>query len=474
MPDRLFNTFQIAALLRTSPCAVDQWIADGQLRSVYTIKGAAHVSESDLFEFIENQGLDIRDAPDQNPVTGQGDESCCVAPTEDPEPIVEEAVEPVEPGQPDESDELPAPSPAPEPSGPQAGQICDAILTDAIKHGAQAIHLTPQPEGLKLQLRINSDLNDKPHFGQRLPEELRREIIACMLNRADPDIVPGDINVPHSIEFFRPIEGVELKFRLSVLPTVNGPRLVISTPLGADVTLPEGPAGVRLDELLRGDGLILAASKRRFGRDHTLRALLGRSETLGRSVVAIEQRIEPYLEDVVQVQLDSLQGLTYAAVAAELEHQDADTILLTELRDPSTASAAFNAAHDGALVIAGINACSASGAMVELLEMGLEPWPLGTTLKAIVEQSMVRTVCEHCHGGCDRCAHTGWSGTTLLSGVVFIEGRLRELIRTGGSPEQLARAVAQTSESSLTDAAQAAVDAGVTTMEEVAHLLIGA
>ena len=133
----------------------------------------------------------------------------------------------------------------------------------------------------------------------------------------------------------------------------------------------------------------------------------------------------------------------------------------------------MDAAHDGSLVIAGINAHSAASAMDELLVMGLEPWPLGGALKAIVEQTSVRTLCPRCQGGCDACEQTGWSGRKVLSGVVFIDAHLGELIRTGGSPQQFAQIVAQTSQTSLSDAAQAAVDAGETTVEEVAHIFVG-
>ena len=103
--------------------------------------------------------------------------------------------------------------------------------------------------------------------------------------------------------------------------------------------------------------------------------------------------------------------------------------------------------------------------------MGLEPWPLAATLKAIVAQASVRTLCEHCDGGCDRCGQTGWSGSTVLSGVVFIEGQLAELIRTGGSAEQFQRAIAQTAPGSLAHTAHLSVDTGITTPAEIARIL---
>ena len=559
MTERLFNTFQIASLLRAAPGAVVEWMVKGWLNSSRTPGGVSQVTESDLVRFLEDQGFDFgeeltgaftaeqRDEvyrrararkaaangagapvktarsvaapePDQPDEADEPSEPVYDQPAEVDEPSepvydqpaeADESSEPVydqpaeadEPSEPVydqpvetddqpeaempeiEADELPLPE-APEVplvdaalSGLLAGQICDAILADAVKHGARAVHLTPHRDGLKLQLRINGSLRDKPQFNRRLPDGLRREIIACFLNRANLDIAAGDLVVPHSVEFTRSIEGSQLTLRLSALPTVNGPRLVICMPCPvADIELLalEDAARPRLEKLLQGDGLIVVASKRRIGRDLTLRALLAAADTDGRNVIAIEQNSQPELDDVAQIQIDPLVGLTCATAMAAMEDQDADTIILTELRDPATALAAFDAAHDGALVIAGINAISALAAISELLAMGLEPWPLASTLKAIVEQASVRTLCEHCRqsaGGCDLCAQTGWSGRMVLSGVVFVEGQLAELIRTGAADEQFERAIAQIGSGSLAHAAQVAVDTGVTTPAEVARIL---
>ena len=185
----------------------------------------------------------------------------------------------------------------------------------------------------------------------------------------------------------------------------------------------EDAARTRLEELLQADGLILVAAKRRTGRDMTLRALLDAVDTDGRSAIAVERNSAPDLDNVVQVQINPAAGLTYAAAMAAMEHQDADAIVLTELRDPATALNAFDAAHDGALVIAGINANSASEALTELLAMGIEPWPLGGTLKAIVEQG-ART------------------DTTPPSSVTFVEGQLVEVIRYAGTAAQRDQALA--------------------------------
>ena len=516
MTERFFSTFQIASLLHAAPAAVVEWMDKGRLNFSRTPGGAVHIAESDLVRFLEDQGFHFGEELNHCLTPEQRDEVYRQAldgkagannPNAPIETVTEVAVsrqdqtdEPDQPSEPVddeperkndrietetpgiEANELSLPE-APQappidaaPRGdPRAGQICDAILADAVKQGARAVHLTPQGDGCKLQLRINGSLHDKPHFNDRLPDGLRREIVARFLNLANLDIVPEDLAVPHSVEFVRPIEGAPLTLRLSVLPTVNGPRLVIHMPHRPAAGLGlENAARTRLEKLLQGDGLIVVASKRRTGRDLTLRALLGTTHTDGCSAIAIERNSQPHLDDVVRIKIDRAAGLTCATAMGAMEYQDADVILLTELRDPGTALAAFDAAHDGALVIAGVNANSALGAIRELLAMGLEPWPLAATLKAIVEQASVRTLREHCWqspGGCGRCGHTGWSGSAVLSGVVFIEGQLVELIRTGAAVKQLELAIVQESSTSLAHTAQAAVNTGLTTPAEIARIL---
>ena len=502
MTERFFSTFQIASLLRAAPGAVVEWMDKGWLSSTRTPGGAVQVAESDLVRFLEDQGFDFGEELSAAVTAEQRDEAYRRAlarkavangasdPVETETAVAVSEPDEDEPNQPDEPDEdepneppegqageLPLPElpQAPpvdaEPSKPRAGQICDAILADAVKQGARAVHLTPYRDGLKLQLRINDSLHDKPNFDRRLPDGMGREIIACFLNRANPDIAPGALAVPRSAEFTRSIEGLRLALHLSALPTVNGPRLVIRIPHRPAALVLEDAARVRLEELLGGDGLIVVASKRRIGRDQTLRALLADADTFGRGVIAIEQNAQGDLDNVARIQINPPAGLTCATAMAAMEYQDADTIVLTELRDPAVALAAFDAAHDGALVIAGINANSAPAATDALLAMGLEPWPLAATLKAIVEQASVRTLCEHCDGGCDRCGQTGWSGSAVLSGVVFIEGQLVDLIRAGGSIEQFERAISQAGGGSLAHVARAAVDAGITTPAEAARIL---
>ena len=482
MTERLFSTYQIAKLLGTTLGSVTKWMDDGSLSFCRMQDGTTRVTESALIKFLTEQGIDLGEVlvkagyakvapvddtsarlPQTVPAeTDRTAKATIAVPPDEPiedepiddepiddEPIDDEPIddEPIDdepdrtddrpPEQQSDDDEIAPPAesfeetPATQPaeaasSDLRAEQICDAMLVDAAGQGAQTISLTPYRDRLLVQLRTGGVLHDKPNFDGDLPDELRREVIARLLNRADPDIDPEAPAVLQNAEFTRRIDGQDLTLRLSALPTVHGPRLVIHMPGPAadiDSLALEDTARGRLETLLQADGLIVVASKRKTGRDLTLRALLNAADTDGRSVITIERNPAPHLDNAAQLQIDPAAGLTYAVAAGALEHQDADAIILTELRDPATAAKAFDAAHDGALVIAGVNANSASAAIIELLAMGLEPWPLGGTLKAIVEQSSQP----------DR---------TVSSSVVFVEGQLAKVIRDR-THEQRDQAIAQ-------------------------------
>ncbi|MDP6634297.1 MAG: ATPase, T2SS/T4P/T4SS family [Phycisphaerae bacterium] len=515
MTERLFSTYQIAKLLDTTLGSITRWMDNGSLRFHRISDGTTRITESALIDFLTEQGInlgevlakagytkvstsgDSEDAERQeySPQEAPDDPDETVtdlAPAESIDDEPDQAIAPppeqlntIAPAPADESPSVTVPLQPPEIPRPdmQADQICDAIFADAAAQGAQTIHLTPGRDRLVLQLRIDGALRDKLNFDSNLTDDLRTKIVACVLKRANPDIEPDTLSVPISAEFTQTIEGQDVALRLSALPTVRGARLVIHMPSPtADLELLglDDSSAPRLEKLLQADGLILVASKRRTGRDLALQALLNATKTNGASVITIGGNSTPGLDNVAHLHIDPPAGLTYATATDAVKHQDADAIVLTELRDPETALNAFEAAHDGSLVIAGTNAHSARQAITQLRAMGIESWPLGGTLKAVIEQASVPLLCEHCKQqsdnssyepvGCGRCGHTGWAGRTVLSGIVFTDGQLADLIRTGAPNEQIEHAVAQ-SPGSLARVARTAVARGLTTPAQTARIL---
>ena len=477
MTERLFSTYQIAKLLGATLGSVAQWMDKGDLNFCRMPDGSAQITESDLIKFLTEQGIDLgevlakagytkvaaTDAEDSSPtqpVSDETDDAITETTTslttndaitneseqhqsdqdeaDDDETDSDEAEQdeaeqdeadgdetdrtddqphPLETAPSDKSPRETTPEQPLETARPElrAEDICDEILTEAAAQNAQTIHLTPRPDNLLLQLRTNGRLHDKLNCNRHIPDTMTPQIIACLLQRANPDIDPENLPGPLNAEFSHSIDGRDVRLRVSALPTVHGTRLVIHMPRQtADIESfdLEDTARTQLEKLLQADGLILVAAKRRTGRDTILQTLLNAADTDRRIAIAIEQSPAPDIDNVVRLQIDPASGLSYAEAITGIEHQDADAIVITELRDPTTALKAFDLAHDGALVIAGINANSASAAISEMLTMGVEPWPLGGTLKAVVERIPLA----------DR---------TMTTRVIFIEGRLSEIIRGG-------------------------------------------
>ena len=476
MTERLFSTYQIAKLLGTTLGAVNRHMEEGVLRFRRMPDGTTRVTESELIDFLTRQGMDLDKVLSKAGYTKVS---------------LDKKISDVKSqSEPDETVDEPAPGPitkttvkAPE-SSPRAAQVCDAIFSDAKNHRAETIHFTPYRSGLVLQLRIDGQLRNKPNFSRNLPEPLRREIVAHLLGLADPSIEPDKLRVPIYSEFALTIDSQKMWVRLSGVPTAFGVKLVIRMPRqSADLARLEIDSDTQadLELLLESGGLIVVAASQKTARDEALAALLEACDASNASVLAIGPQLETDIYTVSHLKLNPPAGLTYAAASAAIADQDADTILLTELRDPTTAWGAFNAAHDGALVIAGSNCDSAREAISELVAMGIEPWPLGRTLKAVVQRASIPVLCEHCRRredessyqpvGCDRCDDTGWSGMKVLTGIVFVQGRLVDLIRSGAPSEQIDREIAESQPHCLANIAKNAIDLGVTTRDEAAGLI---
>ncbi len=345
-----------------------------------------------------------------------------------------------------------------------AAQIMEAIFKDASSCGAEAIHLTPFANGMDLKYRVCGVMQNKPNFAKRLPDGIGDLMVADVMRRSQLAESAGDI--PVTGEFEVEIAGRQVVLELSVMSTLHGRRAVIAIPDRSNAPAMES-LGLwegdieRLQQLLAGDGgLIVVTGDKATGRSQVLHALFVGALAPGRSAATVEKSPKVRLDDVAQSLAAGRDGCTYATAIEALAREDTDVILAGELRDPLAAAAAFDAAHDGALVLAGMKAHSALEALGELLAMGLEPWPLSRSLLAVVEQASFRTLCEDCKkpidpaaqvlasagvepcqaetgfeaNGCNHCGHTGYAGQLNIAGVLYMEESTAAQVRNGNVP----------------------------------------
>jgi len=476
MPERLFSTYQVANLLGATPGAVAQWVKNGWLTFQDSPDGPPRISRGSLIQFLRQRGADVAGifpeaaAEVAAPEAPAPEAPAVEAPPVESRPLAEFFAA------------IRAATPAAMPD-----QIADAILADAIRCGAQALHLTPRREGLALQLRLGGLLHDKVHFSRRLPQGLGPKLLAHLMALAGLD---PNTPLPKSADFVRFVEGREARLHLSAVPTIHGPRIVIHLPQppAAQGLLQLGMGETdrqRIEQILSGGGMVVVAAPRRPGPGGMLRALLAAADTADRSVVAVEKTAGPEVQGAARMRIDPGAGMTYAVALEAMGDQDADVILVGELRDPLTAAAALEAAHDGALVLAGMNVPGAPGAVGELLAMGLEPWPLAAAMQAVIEQAALRMLCDHCKkpaeqgtglaactaAGCDHCAHTGYRGEIHLAAVLYVEGEVADAVRRGAPADQIAQAAERAGMRSLRQLALKEIRRGFSSPEEIARVL---
>ncbi|HUS47709.1 MAG TPA: ATPase, T2SS/T4P/T4SS family [Phycisphaerae bacterium] len=416
MAERLFTTYQVAEMLGQTPGTIVEWIQQGLLPVQDFPNGPSRVPESALVEFLNGRGQDARRVLSEAPADNGVDEI-------DVHEVLPRAAD-------DEDEAVPRDSEREGTQGPAEGlsaeaQVADAILTDAAAGGADQAHLEPTGEGLTLRLRVGGLLREKGNFRSRLPAEVAPKLAEHFKSLARLDV--GQCRRPQSGSFTRRLDGREMEIRLSTCPTSFGEKMFIRLvdPARRPPALSELGLGAQDELRLRGilaepGAMVIVAGPPRRDRARALVAIIAETMRPELNIVTVG-RGQPELAGANQSRMDPLGGFTYAEAMKVFEAQDADVIMIEDLRDPETAVAAIEAARDGRIVIAGMIAADAAACVAGLLAMGVEPWPLAGTLRAIVEYRPGRK------GG--DAAGPAWRPV-----VWYVEGELAAAIRAGNAP----------------------------------------
>jgi len=493
VPERLFNTYQVADLLGKTPGTVLEWMKKGLLPfERLGEEGPARISEKSLIQFLEQHGGDIEAVMAKLALRGGNNDP---QPAGKP-PAVEDQLPP---GDPLPAAEQQARGAAADP----ATQLVEAILHDAVSRGASDIHLEPRPDGLNLRLRIDGVLHEKANFKARLPAVLVPRLIRQLKLLAGTD--EAETARPRTGGFKRSIEGRQVDFRLATCPMRHGERAVIHVidPLRGMQELSQ--LGLSdADEALVGEllaepyGLIVVSGPPRSGRATTLRAFVGAMNSRERNIITIEKSAEAPIEGINQSQVDPASGYTFAEAVEASRAQDADVIVLAEISNPQTAAAALTAAAEGRMVLAAMHARNQTAATAMLLQIEPEPWTLASTLLAVIATRTLRKLCENCkqqaepseellgeldlsprqldcpiftHGGCSRCSGSGYSGRTGLFSILRVDETIAALLRQNPSAAAIDRAAQKSGMKSLWQAGLQKVRDGITSLEELARIM---
>jgi len=425
---------------------------------------------------------------------------------EGPTPAPPEEPAPNEPDdEPTESAQEPADRPRPAGASDAVEQVALAILEDAVTRAASHIHLERRADGPALRLRVDGVLRAKPRFAERLPGDLAAGLFERLLRWAG--IEPAEADRPQAGRFSRAVAGGEVGFELSAFPTTTGPRLVLA--VRDRRTGLSGLAGLglptetreRLERIVlaEGGGMVLVATASGADGDPVLRALAATLARDGRSVLTVEAEDRgPAIPGACRACTAPLEGYSFSAAARGAFEQDADALLLGQLRDPVTATVAMESALAGRMVLAGVRAATAAAAIELLTEMDLEPWPLASALRVVAVVRRVRRLCDDCKQpadpraemlaalglppalseqtlykpvGCGRCGVTGYRGVVRLISVLVPDRRVTRLIRSCAGAEALNAASAEGGVNALRQLAAKQLAAGRTSLDEVARIL---
>ncbi|MDD4363330.1 MAG: ATPase, T2SS/T4P/T4SS family, partial [Atribacterota bacterium] len=336
--------------------------------------------------------------------------------------------------------------------------LVNLIMLRAIKEGASDIHIEPfGDKALKVRYRIDGILHDI----MSPPRSLHMAIISRIKIMSNLNI--AERRLPQDGRIKVQVHGREINFRVSTIPAVNGESAVLRILDPAQIKLDLKSIGFsnynlkKYQELIeKPNGILLVTGPTGSGKSTTLYATLNILNSIEKKIMTIEDPVEYRLDGISQLQAQPKIGLTFAAGLRSFLRQDPDIMLVGEIRDKETADIAIQSALTGHLVLSTLHTNDAPSSIIRLVDMGIEPFLISTSVIGVIAQRLVRKICPHCkkeieiteeiknimgefnftadeikayHGeGCQHCKHTGYKGRTAIFELMVVNENIRELI----------------------------------------------
>jgi general secretion pathway protein E len=376
---------------------------------------------------------------------------------------------------------------------PPVIRLVNSILYDAVQNRASDIHIQPCDDRLQVRFRIDGILFDQFEIPKTSQEEiLSRVKIIGKMNIAEK-------RLPQDGRATAEIGDRTIDLRIASLPTSHGERIVIRL-------LDKSAQLYSLDELGMGaqeleqfqrlihleHGLILVTGPTGGGKSTTLYASLQEINTKSANVVTLEDPIEYQLEGVSQTQISDKKGMTFASGLRSILRQDPDIIMIGEIRDQATAELAIQSALTGHMVFSTLHTNDAPTAVTRLLDLGIEPFLVASSVLGVLSQRLVRRICNECRieddtgkpdtlgyvgkafrgAGCPVCRETGYRGRLGIFELMVIDSRLQELIQSRANAAELRTTARENGMKPLSTDGLAKVRDGRTTLAEVARISV--
>jgi type IV pilus assembly protein PilB len=381
-------------------------------------------------------------------------------------------------------------------------KLVNLVLTDAVKRGASDIHIEPYEKEFRVRFRIDGVLQAI----MSPPLKLKDAITSRLKIMAKLDISEKRLPQDGRIMLKMQIAGrkKQLDFRVSTLPTLWGEKIVLRLLDKENLRLDMTKLGFEPESLakfekaiLKPYGMVLVTGPTGSGKTNTLYSAISRLNQPDTNIMTAEDPVEFQLGGVNQVQMKEQIGLNFAAALRSFLRQDPNTILVGEIRDFETAEIAIKAALTGHLVLSTLHTNGAPETITRLMNMGIEPFLVATSVHLIVAQRLIRRICKDCSEvvevpvpalidegftpdeakttkvqkgkGCGTCNNTGYKGRVGLYEVMEVDDEIRELVLVGASAVELKKKAIERGMITLRRSGLIKVAAGMTTLEEVAR-----
>jgi general secretion pathway protein E/type IV pilus assembly protein PilB len=375
-------------------------------------------------------------------------------------------------------------------------KFVNQVIAEAIERRATDVHFEPFEDALRVRYRVDGVLqeaNIPPEVRQFQPAIVSRLKILSRLDIAEK-------RLPQDGRIRLKVAGREVDVRVSVIPMLHGEAVVLrlldrtAMLLGLEhLGMSDRDRAIFERLLALPHGIILVTGPTGSGKTTTLYAGLSRINDVSRKIVTIEDPIEYHLRGINQIQVASKAGLTFARGLRSILRHDPDVILVGEIRDRETADIAVQASLTGHLVFSTLHTNDAPGALTRLVDMGVEPYLVASSLETVLAQRLVRLICKNCKEsfvpedmgtlaeefaddppralyrgtGCRECQGTGYRGRTGIFETMLVTATIRGMILERASAGQIRKVAAQEGMKSLREDGWRLVRSGLTTLEEV-------
>ena len=343
-------------------------------------------------------------------------------------------------------------------------RMVNLVIKEALRQRASDIHMEPGETDMRVRYRVDGVLQDV----LQIPKENQNAVIVRIKIMARIDITTTQI--PQDGRFKLRLSGKEVDFRVSILPTYHGAKVVMRVLDRANLSIGLSHLGISersidlLEEAIaKPFGMILVTGPTGSGKSTTLYSIVNQLNRVDKNIVTVEDPVEYLMEGLTQIEARSDIGLSFAAALRSILRQSPDVVMVGEIRDNETADIAIKASLTGQLVFSTLHTNDAAGALTRLVDMDVEPFLVASSLVLVCAQRLCRKICPHCKQevdiseevfkrfegkigpktkmyagkGCDRCRQSGYLGRFGVTEILVMDDMIREMLIEGISSDDI-------------------------------------